>query len=296
MRLRSIIGPTLLALVAATSSMAPAASTEAIPLPSLSADRLLDLAKIDLPPAGVSLEIHADFPVDAPLVVDDGSYTAITATVNSLGDVTTQSAVATDAVQADGEAAHAQAVDECSDSFFTPTGRKWQAEDLPVVWVFRRGSIPGGLGLYRTQHSLRAAHSSWKTSNSNCGESDRIDFDFEFGGLTNKKIDYDGANVIDFGPLDNALAINYTWYEGPRALEADLRFNSRDYRWTNREGGKNRYQIANVAAHELGHQIGLDDLGDPHGGLTMFGRVLRGEMGKLSLGAGDIRGASVLTP
>jgi hypothetical protein len=266
------------------------------PLPAISAARLLDIAEIGLPPAGVSLEIHADFPVDAPLVLDGAGFTAITATLNSFGEVTTQSAVAADAARSDEAAPDVQAVDECSDSFFTPTGRKWQGDDLPVVWVFRRGSVPEGLGLYRTQHALRDAHSSWKTSNSTCGDSDRIDFDFEFGGLTTKKIDYDGANVIDFGPLDEALAINYTWYDGTRALEADLRFNSRDYRWTNRDGGKNRYQVANVAAHELGHQIGLDDLGDPHGGLTMFGRVLRGEMSKLTLGAGDIRGASVLTP
>jgi hypothetical protein len=294
MRIRpAICSAAMTALVAASFAAAPSASSATPDVPSISAADLLRMAHVGAPPDGVSLEIHADFPIEAPLVIDDVSYTAITATVTSSGLAETTGAIAADGT---AEAAGAQQVEECSDSFFTPTGRRWKADDLPIVWVFRRGSVPGAVGLYRTQHALRTAHQSWVISRSNCGEADRIEFDFDFGGLTTKEIDYDGANVVDFGSLDGAVAINYTWYEGTRILESDLRFNKNDYRWTNREGGRNRYQVVNVAAHELGHQIGLDDLGDPHGGLTMFGRVLRGEVSKVTLGMGDIRGATLLTP
>jgi hypothetical protein len=52
----------------------------------------------------------------------------------------------------------------------------------------------------------------------------------------------------------------------------------------------------NVTTHELGHQVGLDDLGDPHGGLTMYGIIDKGEMSKTTLGFGDLKGAWAVSP
>ena len=274
-----------------TALLAPSASSTVLELPTLDATTLLDIAGVELPPEGVNLEIHADFPVENPLVIDGVGFTSLTASVTPEGGVQTHSATP---AAVDDSAPEAP---ECTDNFFAPTGRAWQEADLPVVWRFRRGSTPDGMGVWRTQKALREAHSVWSTSKSRCTDNDNIDFDWDFGGLTKKGVKYDQVNSVEFGALGaGALAINYTWYTGTRILEVDLRFNKGDYPWTNRDGGRNKFQVVNVATHELGHQIGLDDLYDPHGALTMFGRIDRGEMNKTSLGAGDVRGASRLQP
>jgi hypothetical protein len=214
----------------------------------------------------------------------------LTAVINPDHSVDMQSAIAAES------ATGATQAEECKDPTFLPTGRSWSAADMPVKWSFRRGSTPPENSIYKTQAALRDAHGVWPTSRSRCTEQDSIDFAYEFGGLTDKTVKYDGANIVEFGPLGSgALAINYTWFSGTRILETDLRLNRTDYNWTNRPGGK-KYQVVNVASHELGHQVGLDDLADPHGGLTMFGRISRGETKKTTLGSGDLRGAGRLSP
>lgn len=273
------------------AAMAPASSTE-VGLPTLTLEQVRQITKVSAPPEGLSLQVHMDFPVEAPLVLGDVSYTAITANVSSDGVVLVQSAV-NHGTAGEGDGG----VEECTDSTFLPTGQTWAEEDMPIEWRFRRGSIPDGMGMYSSQHALRWAHQVWSRSNTNCNEQDRIDIRYFFKGVSSKRMGYDGVNNVDFGGLGNgALAVNYTWYIGSRIVEVDLRLNKSDYRWTAKPGGRNRYQVANVAAHEIGHQIGLDDLSDPHGSLTMFGRIGRGEVNKLTLGRGDMKGAGTLSP
>ncbi|HJR45640.1 MAG TPA: hypothetical protein VJ927_08555 [Actinomycetota bacterium] len=290
-RRRLMVPIAVFALTAAALGAPTTASSEIDPLlPSLGLDQLLDIANVEAPPAGVGLELHIDFPTENPLQIGDLEFTALTAVINPDRSVETQSAIAA------GSGDNAAEAEECTDPAFLPTGRSWSAEDMPVVWRFRRGSTPPENSIYRTQGALREAHGVWPTSKSRCSDTDRIDFSYEFAGLTRKSVKYDNVNIVEFGPLGSgALAINYTWFSGTRILETDLRLNRTDYNWTNRRGGK-KYQVVNVTAHELGHQVGLDDLSDPHGGLTMFGRISRGEMKKTTLGTGDIRGASRLSP
>jgi bacillopeptidase F (M6 metalloprotease family) len=53
--------------------------------------------------------------------------------------------------------------------------------------------------------------------------------------------------------------------------------------------------VQNVATHEAGHVVGLDDLYDiGYSGLTMYGYVSYKETMKISLEAGDIAGAQSL--
>jgi hypothetical protein len=264
-----------------------------LPLPALDAADLLDMAEVPLPPEGVTLQLHADFPVEAPLEIGGLGFTSLTADVSPDGEVTMLTATPAKAETSSSEVG----LDECTDPAFTPTGPRWYAGDLPVKWRFRRSSVPDGVGSFRSQYSLQRAHQVWSRANTDCKAKDDVSMQFSFDGPSRRKAGYDGVNVVDFGYLGGgALAMNYTWYQGGHILEVDLGLNRNDYRWTNRPGGKKRYQVTNVAAHEIGHQIGLDDLTDPHGALTMFGRIGRGEMGNVTLGRGDLRGASALSP
>lgn len=278
------------ALISAALGTNTASSEVSTELPTLTLDQLVAIANVDAPPSGVGLELHIDFPAEDPLVVGGVAFNALTAVINPDHSVDMQSAIAAKNATGAGQ------TEECKDPAFLPTGRSWSAADMPVQWRFRRGSTPPENSIYRTQAALRDAHGVWPTSRSRCSDQDQIDFAYEFAGLTDKTVKYDGTNIIEFGPLGSgALAINYTWFSGTRILETDLRLNRTDYNWTNRPGGK-KYQVVNVASHELGHQVGLDDLGDPHGGLTMFGRISRGEVKKTTLGSGDLRGAGRLSP
>lgn len=288
---RRFLVPALLAGLVASSLATSSASSQLDPtLPSLSLDELLAIAQVDAPPAGIGLEIHADFPTENPLDIGGIEFTALTAVINPDHSVDMQSAVA--AQGAGGE----DTVGECTDPTFAPTGRSWNAEDMPAEWKFRWASTPRGNSKWNTQRALRLAHRVWPKAVTNCNDNAKINFHYTYQGRTMRSVKYDQNNIVEFGPLGSgALAINYTWFSGTRILETDLRLNRNDYQWTNREGGK-AYQIMNVTAHELGHQVGLDDLGSPHSGLTMFGRISRGEMKKTTLGSGDLRGAARLSP
>lgn len=288
---RRFLAPALMAgLVASSLATSPASSQVNLTLPTLTLDQLLEIAGVDAPPAGVALEVHADFPAENPIDIGGVEFTALTAVINPDRSVDMQSAIAAEGASA------AEPIGECTDPTFAPTGRSWDAEDMPVDWRFRWGSTPRGNSKWNTQRALRLAHRVWPKAVTNCDDNARINFRYNFAGRTTRTVKYDQVNTVEFGSLGSgALAINYTWFSGTRIVETDLRLNRTEYQWTNRKGGK-AYQTVNVATHELGHQVGLDDLGSPHSGLTMYGRITRGEMKKTTLGSGDLRGASRLSP
>lgn len=280
--------PTVTLPIPTASPTTPPAST----LPSLTAELLLDMARVEMPSEeGIGLQINADFPEEAPLLLDGLEILSLTANITPEGEVvlgSTQSAQ-TAASSSGGSA-------ECSDDAFAPTGFKWAADDMPVEWFVNRRSTPEEVDPDRTVGAIRAAHGIWTNALSPCTDADPVTFAYDFAGRNSRHPDYDHVNTVDFGALgQGALALNYTWYSGTNIVEVDLRLNKEDYMWTNISGVQ-KYQVKNVMTHELGHQFGLGDLGDPHGALTMFGRIGKGERNKITLGSGDIRGAEVLSP
>lgn len=286
--MRRVIVLTIISLLTAGLT-APTEATGALDLPVLSVDEALDLAGVDLPGDGTSLILHADFPADDPFTTAAGKFTALTLDITPTG-VKTLSAVPASAATAD-----ATQVEECTDPAFAAVGKRWNADDLPIEFAINHATVPEYMSPWMTTRSIREAHQAWGLTNSKCEGRDSIDFRFNYIGSVQKRVGYDGTSTTDFGRLDLPVALSYVWYTNTRIREVDLRFNSR-YRWTNRAQVGDRYQVKNVAVHEIGHTLGLDDLSKPHGSLTMFGVIGKGELRKQTLGKGDVRGAELSEP
>lgn len=289
MRYKGISGAALATVVLLSSLLTSTGSASVVSLlPSLTPEMLLDIGQVEAPPAGVGLQIHADFPEEAPLVLDGLTIHSLTADLTPEGNVITRNAVTTETVGA--------GAGECDDPAFLPTGVKWAAGTMPIQWTLNLGSTPAELDRPRTTLTMRSAHRIWPRAQSRCTAPGKITFSYNYLGRTQKSAKYDKENVVDFGKLGHgALAVNYTWYMGREIVEVDLRLNKGDYKWTNVDE-KYRYNVKNVVAHELGHQFGLDDLGGPHANLTMYAVIGKGETNKTTLGRGDLKGARALSP
>ena len=288
--MRRAIFLTVISLLAAGMA-APTQATNTLDLPVLTLDEALGLAGVELP-GDASLIFHADFPTDSPFTTATGAFTALTLDITPAG-VRTLSAVPVSAADnTDG----IENVEECTDPAFSSVGKRWSSDDLPIEFAINHSTIPKQMSPWLTTRSIREAHQVWGLTNSKCESGkDSIDFRFNYIGSTNKRVGYDGTSTTDFGRLELPVALSYVWYTNARIREVDLRLNSR-YKWTNRIKARHLYQVKNVAVHEIGHTLGLDDLGKPHGSLTMFGVIGKGELRKQSLGKGDVRGAEVSEP
>lgn len=204
--------------------------------------------------------------------------------------VVTRNAVAASTNGSDPEGA-------CSDTAFEQLGVAWSASKMPIAWRLDKRSIPGRLPARKTKRKVKKGLDAWARPTTNCSSNEKISFGLRFDGRTRKDPARDGLSVVDWGPLDsNAVALTYAWYVGSELVEFDIRMNKRDHKWTVAKRNRRRFQVRNVVAHEGGHALGLGDLGDPHGNLTMFGIVLRGELKKATLGRGDLRGAEAQSP
>ena len=128
---------------------------------------------------------------------------------------------------------------------------------------------------------------------------------FSYGGTTTKSwYEKDSQNTISwvkFTPR-NYIAVAVMWYDPEIMIiwEFDMVFNT-FHKWgidpvkEDKDTIKRAFDIQNIATHEFGHPVGLDDLYDKiYSEFTMYGYSSKGETKKCSLEEGDIAGAQSL--
>lgn len=107
----------------------------------------------------------------------------------------------------------------------------------------------------------------------------------------------DGTNALSFGnyPEAGAIAVTYIWYYGytGEIIEVDTIFDT-DYTWSV-TGESGKMDLQNIATHEFGHWLVLDDLYKrPARTQTMYGYSTYGETIKRTLESGDIAGLELI--
>ena len=107
----------------------------------------------------------------------------------------------------------------------------------------------------------------------------------------------DFRNVIAFGNYsnDNVIAVTSVWFtrRGKQTVEFDMLFNDY-YLWgdaVTASGTPAVMDLENIATHELGHSVGLDDIYlSSCLNVTMYGYSSEGEISKRTLEQPDITG------
>ncbi len=152
-----------------------------------------------------------------------------------------------------------------------------------------------------TNNALLAGKRAWNDLYNDCGLPDNNYFTAYYQGTTSAGWSRDDTiSVVDKGNMSNvqcpgALACvsnqygTFPWY-----ASTDTRFSS-SVSWTN-TGAAGAYDYRNVMTHEAGHSVGLRDLYDRGGPLTMYYAVAMRETKKRTLGLGDIRGIYTVQP
>jgi len=112
----------------------------------------------------------------------------------------------------------------------------------------------------------------------------------------------DDKNEVYFGDVSQpgAIAVAVVWgiFSGPprarELVEWDMIFDQADFDWSD-SGAAGKMDFENIATHELGHSVGLDDLYDSKcSEMTMYGYADYGETNKRTLEDGDIAGVKKL--
>ena len=175
----------------------------------------------------------------------------------------------------------------------------WHLPAAGITWKLSESTVPTNVSLSDAYTAIQNSFATW--NNADSGKT------FSDGGRTNaKNTRLDGTNAIMWKRLGaSTIGVTYVWYRtsNNQVIEVDTAFNSR-YPWAifdSKDGEcqttPDAYDVQDIATHEFGHWVGLDDLySDADIDLTMYGFGAGGELKKRSLGAGDVQGANAVAP
>ncbi|MDQ0583539.1 matrixin family metalloprotease [Streptomyces rishiriensis] len=255
--------------------------------------------------AGVAVpEPGTTVSVDALTV--DGSAHGFTLTVAADGTVSYTYEAAHTAAHTAAAAgrARADAPAPCADGAYSTAGRK---EYGTYEWFIGDGPLPGRLSRAGGRRAFEDAIATITTSRNDCGYDDTVTARARFLSSTGNEAGIDraarctrrdGLSVWDAGDIGaEAVATTCSWSrpvpDGPEELlEADVRFNTHDFPFTNRPSGgcTHAYDIRSVATHEAGHVFGLGHSGAGHENLTMYADSFACSTDARTLGKGDVLG------
>lgn len=134
---------------------------------------------------------------------------------------------------------------------------RWQESDIPHSYRINPSGFPAGV-----VDAIESAFEAWE-------DIETADISFTYDGTTPiDTIGNDGTNVIlmvtDNWPYTNENGPPYTAYTtvwvntSTGVIEgADMEFNGVDYAWST-TGESQKWDIQNMATHEIGHFIGID--------------------------------------
>lgn len=165
-------------------------------------------------------------------------------------------------------------------------GVKWKG--LPVDYVINPAN-PQGLSESFITSKISASAETWDASTSS--ELFNNDYTINYSVVYGVQ---DFKNSIDFAdyPNDGVIAVTSVWYTrvGKQIVEFDQRYNTR-FVWGDATIDSSKMDLQNIAIHELGHAVGLDDIYSISCSyVTMYGYSTEGETSKKTLEQPDITG------
>lgn len=168
----------------------------------------------------------------------------------------------------------------------------------PRAYSLNEATVPSTVGAANAYAAINASWATWRAADSNIAVSST-------NPTSLARAKFDGVNLIAWGRVpNNAIGVTYTWYNSATGaqIESDTIFNGK-LKWsytpysTDCAGVVGTYDLGDIAVHEFGHWIGLDDLyADQDKDLTMYGYGFKAELKKDTLGLGDALGAATITP